>query len=76
MSKWRNKAPANKDWEWLKEWPEVKWAWSTTGAWDMTLWVDVSTPDELETFVHGKLRGKNWIIDTQSTWTKEVWNAA
>lgn len=74
--KWNNNAPATESWEWLQEWSEVKWAWSTTGEWDMTLWVDVSTPDELESFVHNKLRSKNWVENTQSTWTKEVWQAS
>lgn len=74
--KWNQNAPATDSWEWLKDWPEVKWAWSTTGDWDMTLWVDVHTPDELETFVHNKLRSKDWVTNTRSTWTKEVWHAA
>ncbi len=74
--KWNKDAPATADWSWLKEWSEVKWAWSTTGDWDMTLWVDVATPEALENFVHDKLRTKNWVQDTRSTWTKEVWHAA
>jgi hypothetical protein len=44
------------------------------GDWDMTLWVDVQTPEELESFVHKKLWGKKWVSDSKSTWTKEVWN--
>ncbi len=63
------------NWEWLKEWKEVCWAGSTMGDWDMTLWVDVKTPAELEEFVHKKLRSKPWVLDTQSTWMKEVWAA-
>lgn len=74
--KWNKNAPATENWAWLKEWTEVKWAWSTTGSWDMTLWVDVSTPDALEEFVHNKLRNTDWVEDTRSTWTKEVWQAA
>ena len=74
--KWNKDAPATQSWDWMKEWPEVKSAWSTTGNWDMTLWVDVSTPEQLESFVHTKLRSKDWVVDTQSTWTKEVWHAA
>ena len=42
----------------------------------MTLWVDVETPGDLEKFVHTKLRGKDWVVDTRSTWTKEVWERA
>lgn len=74
--KWNKDAPVKADdWNWLKEWSEVKWAGSTMGDWDMTLWVDVKTPEELESFVHTKLRDKNWVTDTKSTWTKEVWAA-
>lgn len=74
--KWTKEAPVSEDWNFLKEWKEVKWAGSTMGDWDMSLWIDVSTPEELETFVHTKLRSKNWVSDTQSTWTKEIFNAA
>lgn len=73
--KWNKNAPATANWDWLKEWSEVKWAWSTTGSWDMTLWGDVSNPEELEAFVHNKLRNTDWVEDTRSTWTKEVWQA-
>ena len=72
--KWTKDAPVTKDWNWLKDWKEVKWAASTMGEWDMVLWVDANSPEELEKFVHEKLRSKNWITDTKSTWTKEVWN--
>jgi len=44
------------------------------GEWDMVLWVDVSTPEELEKFVHDKLWAKKWVENTKSTWTKEVWS--
>jgi hypothetical protein len=74
--KWNKEAPiANDDWAWLKEWSEVKWAGSTMGDWDMTLWVNVKTPEELEQFVHSKLRSKNWVTDTKSVWTKQIWAA-
>lgn len=73
--KWNSDWSGNQDWEWLKEWTEVQWAGSTMGDWDLTLWIDVKTPAELEEFVHTKLRAKNWVADTRSTWTKEVWAA-
>ena len=73
--KWKPETSWNKDWKWLSDWKEVKWAGSTMGDWDLTLWVDVDTPAELEEFVHGKLRSKDWVADTHSTWTKEVWAA-
>lgn len=73
--KWNKDAPQGENWSWLKDWSEVKWAWSTMGDWDMTLWLDVSSPEELENFVHTKLREKKWVEDTKSTWTKEVWAA-
>ena len=74
--KWTKDAPVWENWDWLNEWSEVKWAWSTMGDWDMTLWVDVDNPAALEDFVHKKLRSKNWVADTKSTWTKEVWAQA
>ncbi|MBT7608335.1 MAG: Lrp/AsnC ligand binding domain-containing protein [Bacteriovoracaceae bacterium] len=74
--KWNKEAPiASDDWSWLKEWSEVKWAGSTMGDWDMTLWVDAKDPEELEQFVYSKLRSKNWVADTKSVWTKKVWAA-
>ena len=72
--KWNKDAPVRGNWSWLKEWPEVKWAGSTMGEWDMVLWVDVKNPEDLEKFVHDQLMAKSWVIDTKSTWTKEVWN--
>lgn len=75
--KWNSKFPAqDKNWSWLKEWKEVKSAWSTMGEWDMILWVDAKSPDELEQFVVSKLRSKDWVADTQTWWTHEVWNRA
>jgi DNA-binding Lrp family transcriptional regulator len=73
--KWNKDAPATENWDWLQEWSEVKGAWSTMGEWDMVLWVDVSTPAELENFVHQKLWAKNRVDNTKSIWTKEVWAA-
>lgn len=72
--KWTKDAPVWENWNWLQDWKQVKWAASTMGDWDMTLWVDVNTPQDLEDFVHNKLWAKNWVSDTKSTWTKEVWN--
>ncbi len=74
--KWNKDAPVWDNWNWLNDWKEVKWAGSTMGEWDMVLWVDVQSPAELEKFVHEKLRAKNWVWDTHSTWTKEVWAKA
>ncbi len=74
--KWNGSDNLPADWAWLQEWDEVKWAWSTMGEWDMTLWLNVNSPNELETFVNTKLRGKEWVSDTWSTWVKDVWNKA
>ena len=73
--KWDKSIASTGDWTWLKEWPEIKAAWSTTGNWDMTLWVNLATPAEVETFIHTKLREKKWITNTHVVWTKEVWAA-
>ena len=72
--KWNKSAPHKKTWDWLKEWKEVKMAWSTMGEWDIILWVDVKTPDEAEAFVWNKLRSQDWVEDTWTTWTHQVWN--
>jgi DNA-binding Lrp family transcriptional regulator len=72
--KWTKDAPVWENWNWLKKWKEVKWAASTMGEWDMILWVDCNSPEELEKFIHEKLRAKKWVSDTKSTWTKEVWS--
>ena len=42
----------------------------------MILWVDCKDPADLEKFIHEKLRSLKWVLDTKSTWTKEIWNAA
>ena len=60
--KWTKEAPVWENWDWLSEWSEVKWAASTMGEWDMTLWVDVQTPEALENFVHKKLWDKKNTI--------------
>jgi len=73
--KWNSNVPDWKSWDWIKnDWSEVKWAGSTMGDWDLTLWVDVKTPADLENFVHSKVRSKKWVEDTQTSWTKEVWS--
>ncbi|MEX0799453.1 MAG: Lrp/AsnC ligand binding domain-containing protein [Bacteriovoracaceae bacterium] len=74
--KWTKDAPVWENWNWLKDWKEVKWAASSMGEWDMVFWVNVSGPKELEEFVHEKLWSKKWVADTHSTWTKEVWSQA
>jgi len=66
--------PVWENWNWLKSWKEVKWAASTMGEWDMIMHVDCKTPEELEKFIHDKLRSKKWVADTKSTWSKEVWS--
>lgn len=72
--KWNSKFPAKGGWDWLTDWKEVKSAWSTMGDWDMVFNVETKTPEELEQFVMNKLRGKDWVADTRSIWTHEVWH--
>lgn len=75
--KWKPESAEDwKKWDWSKEWPEVKSAWSTMGDWDMALWVDANTPEELEKFVCSKLRANNWISSTKSVWWNQVWDKA
>jgi len=75
--KWNGEFPHrwnNREWTWLKDWPEVKQAWSTMGQWDACLWVGAKTPEALEEFVWTKLRANNWVKETQSVWAREVWS--
>ena len=62
------------DWEWLNQVSKVKRAWSTMGDWDCCLEVEVSDPDELESFVWNELKNRPWIWRTHSTWSKQVWS--
>ena len=70
--KWTGEARSDWDWKFLKEWKEVKWAWSTMGDWDLTLWLDVKDPQELENFVSGRLGKCDWVERTKSSWAKSV----
>lgn len=60
-------------WDW-SVWSEVEEVWSAMGEWDLILWVSVSTPDELETFVHQKLGQQPWVDSTKSSWNKQLYN--
>jgi|GEM_PF-454101 len=75
--KWNDKAPKWKDgqtdWSWLKDWSEVQSAWSVMGDWDMLLTVKAQSPAELEKFIWGKLRQKDWVKETHTTWANQVW---
>ena len=73
--KWKASANVPQDWKWLKEWSEVESVWSTMGDWDMAILVNVKSPEDLEKFVQTKLRGKDWVWDTKTTWVKQVWAA-
>ena len=72
--KWNDKAPKWSNWDWTREWNEVKACWSTMGDWDMTFWVNVSNPEDLEKFVHGKLWETDWVANTSSHWVKTIWS--
>jgi DNA-binding Lrp family transcriptional regulator len=73
--KWDQDAPLMTNWDWLRNWKEVKWVAELIGDWDLQLGVDVNGPDELEEFIEEKLMTQEWIIATHSIWTKEIWAA-
>ncbi len=73
---WSKQWAQKKSWDWLKDWKEVSSAWSTMGDWDMVLWVDVSSPEDLEKFVSEKLWSQKWVESTESHWARQVWSAA
>ncbi len=68
--KWKAGAPADA-WHAWKGNPAVKGAWSTQGDWDCTLWLNVTTPEELEDFVWKKVRGNQWVDTTETHWAKQ-----
>ena len=59
-------------WDW-SQWKEVESVWSAMGEWDMILWVNVSTPSQLEDFVHHKLAAQPWVSSTKSSWNKQLY---
>lgn len=67
--KWKAGAPTTA-WEGWKGNPKIKGAWSTLGEWDSMLWVDATTPDELEEFVWKTIRTNQWVDTTSTTWAK------
>ena len=72
--KWK---PGTPDAAW-QNWKENKWVkgvWSTTGSWDCSIWLDVSTPDELEQFVWKDVRTNPWVENTETHWAKQWWEA-
>jgi hypothetical protein len=60
-------------WEGWKNNSKIKGAWSTLGEWDCCLWLNVSTPEELETFVWKEILTNQWVADTQTSWAKQWW---
>lgn len=70
--KWKPGTPTNA-WESWKGNQQIKSAWSTLGDWDSVLWVDASTPDQLEEFVWKTIRKNEWVADTMTSWAKQWW---
>ena len=70
--KWKVGAPATA-WECWKGNDSVKSAWSCSGDWDCSLWVDVHSPEELEQFVWNQVRNNDWVVETNSVWVKKWW---
>jgi DNA-binding Lrp family transcriptional regulator len=71
--KWNENAPHDGTWNWLKDWKEVHTAWSVMGDWDMLLTIEAKTPEDVENFIWNKLRKKNWVSATHTTWANQVW---
>ncbi len=70
--KWKSGTPSDawKQWSHTKE---IKEAWSTTGDWDCSLWVDVDNPAKVEKIVWGKIRANKWVDKTETHWSKKWW---
>lgn len=72
--KWNEQAPRTNDWSWLNDWSEVHTAWSVMGDWDMLLTIKAQTPQDVENFIWNKLRKKDWVANTHTTWANQVWS--
>lgn len=70
--KWKAGTPESAWKQWSKD-RNIKNAWSTTGNWDCSLWVDFKNPDDLEQFVWKKIRTNKWVLDTETHWVKQWW---
>jgi hypothetical protein len=70
--KWKVGAPDDA-WAQWKHSKAIKEAWSTPGEWDCALWVDLDTPDAIETFVWKEIRGNKWVEATDTQWAKKIW---
>jgi DNA-binding Lrp family transcriptional regulator len=70
--KWKPGTP-NNAWEPWHNIKEIKEAWSTTGDWDCSLWVDVKNPQEAENIVWNKIRSNKWVDKTETHWSKKWW---
>lgn len=60
-------------WESWKSNSTIQSGWSTLGEWDCVLTLNVSTPEELETFVWKNIRNNQWVEDTCTSWAKKWW---
>jgi hypothetical protein len=70
--KWKPQTPSNA-WESWQQNKSILGAFSTMGEWDSVLWVDASTPQELEDFVWKTIRKNEWVAATNTTWAKKWW---
>lgn len=70
--KWKPNTPEDAWKDWKKE-KRIKGAWTTTGDWDCSLWVDVDNPNDLEDVVWNKIRKNKWVEKTESNWAKQWW---
>ena len=70
--RWKPGTPSDA-WEKWKGDPQVTAAWSTLGAWDCVLQLNVWEPDEVERFVWKNLRGNQWVESTSTTFAKKWW---
>ncbi len=60
-------------WEkWARD-KRIKEGWTTTGDYDLSMMVDVGTPDELEDVVWKDIRNSKWVEKTETHWVKKWW---
>lgn len=70
--RWKPGAPKSAASQWQKN-KHIKGAWTSTGWWDCSLWIDASDPDQLEKIVWDTIRKSKWVEDTETQWVKQWW---
>ena len=58
------------DSNWWKQWSEVKAVWYSMEEWDLELWLNFNSPNDMEKFVKTNLQTQDWVTNTWSSWNR------